>query len=787
MSDAYYEIFVKSGLRLIGTLVIKSETAADAINNRLLQLRQDVDLDNPSSWKYYCHLSGRYHPTDTPMQVISLDTREVIDFTTQNLGQHLATRDGYKYGSRYYNELVGKYPEQETLIKGILNPIDTNVAINARDHSILFYDTTLVEPQESDLIEKLQEFIDAFFIEFEVPDYHLYAPLYAVAMYGILFAMLPMALDNIRRGNARTDRAHTFHIHAYMPALRPYFDYMTLKQKLFFYRNINYINRNNGKVDIFQWLTEKVMTDRYLPLAQYTMRQNYTTMPEGLYPDTELVRSSINAIPSASGSNVKTVAEMLDMEAPLAKGNPEVQEQALEEIPALMKNSLTSTVQTKVLESNAIDRTDSEAFSLADVLINHWLYFAHKGLLQAVVVVTNPTTGEALELSAKEAFILYLYAYNLPRVGPLDRLPVLEAKRVKHLPGPSRAELERLIDARITSPTFVDVAMADQVVVEPYLSIEAFRNACVKMHAAMVKHHRMAMSQPNDHVRVQVEMMTSRFYCDYGIDLGSDQTYSQWLLERNIDLSHLTKNDADLFAQEVYNTATGTTNVTDTSLRAVQKAMLSIMTEYNSYSIQFVRQVNEGGLIAGNQKMIKPVRHSRRFSTRAISQRRLRILSLKRRLKNRFVALKSPVTVTRFALRSYHRWYVELGFFRKVARKTTFLGGGRTARIRYRFLDPGLIDLGTVLTDVEINGYEDIGQENLSDLFTALQSEQYNLASGPDIGTVVQNDQLPGFWPPQSSLSATFVNTELDGFAGPKGNSLGRTIDNDQLDGFDPQ
>ena len=46
------------------------------------------------------------------------------------------------------------------MIRGILNPIDINKAIKAKDFDILGYDHTLVEPQVSSLIPELQKFLN---------------------------------------------------------------------------------------------------------------------------------------------------------------------------------------------------------------------------------------------------------------------------------------------------------------------------------------------------------------------------------------------------------------------------------------------------------------------------------------------------------------------------------------------------------------------------------------------------------------------------------------------------
>jgi hypothetical protein len=96
------------------------------------------------------------------MTVPSLDIAQRIVFNKVNLQTHLATKQAYSYGTRYYQELVLQYPEQEMLILGILYPADITKAVNAKDGTILAYPPELVELYEVSLIPKLQTWLDNY-------------------------------------------------------------------------------------------------------------------------------------------------------------------------------------------------------------------------------------------------------------------------------------------------------------------------------------------------------------------------------------------------------------------------------------------------------------------------------------------------------------------------------------------------------------------------------------------------------------------------------------------------
>ena len=193
MSISYYEIYAENCTDLARSIIIKSEATALAMNladadqNALrVSLGEPPFLDeyDKTTWRYYMHLAGRYHALDTfsvtnddgtvshkpYMQVYSLDTYELIDFTIENLQEHRTTWREYQKGSTYYRNLVNKYPDKRLLIDGILNPIDINVAINARENQILYWDKRKVEENEYSLIQNIQDYIDKYYHRWDNPD-----------------------------------------------------------------------------------------------------------------------------------------------------------------------------------------------------------------------------------------------------------------------------------------------------------------------------------------------------------------------------------------------------------------------------------------------------------------------------------------------------------------------------------------------------------------------------------------------------------------------------------------
>ena len=136
--NSFQKAYSEHCFNLIKTLSIKSSIHALLINEGLRDSLTDYEIpSDKTKWKYYLNVSGEYHSSDSLMQVTSLDTREIIIFSKENLEIHVATADAYRYGSREYYSLVNKYPDKENLILGILNPCDINKAVDSEDGTIL--------------------------------------------------------------------------------------------------------------------------------------------------------------------------------------------------------------------------------------------------------------------------------------------------------------------------------------------------------------------------------------------------------------------------------------------------------------------------------------------------------------------------------------------------------------------------------------------------------------------------------------------------------------------------
>lgn len=599
MSQNYYDLYIESVLQLAETLVIKSEYAATQINERLTALYGvTIDQNDKRTWKYYLNLAGEYHPTDPVITITSLDTLQQIVFNKANLQAHTATREAYGYNTRYYRELVTTYPDSEAFILGVLYPVDINKAIAAKDLSVIGYPPHLVEDNEMSLIENINEWVNMFDERWNNRQFALSDSYYVAALLGMIYSQLPAVIINLRLKACKTMQAHSYHVRQYLAShggLDVYLSEMTQKQALFFYRNIRYIERNTGKKDTFEWLTDKVMTDRNLPLSEYTMRHDVQNIATSMVPEVTFRKTLLNASTSNAEiqENFHTLETVLSKEEPLEVGNAEYHQYNLSNIRAMFVNSLSSEVTTKVLESSVVDTTDAVPYTLHSVLLNYWIYMSNKNLYTAYVRIRDPFTGSEVTLSCRDACLYFFYAFSMSAGIEMTKIPQLFAIRVQRDPIPDNADLLSVVDRKYIPDSYADFVKDQLTPFKVCPSTSTFTDYCRDVHAGVMRQTYFTSNQENHYTRGLTEALVARAYSDYLLDdPNTGRLWSDWLSENKYPNENFTAQDWETVYKDLFEQATGVSMSVTENVSSLQKAMIGIMTQLSSYSVQFVSDIN---------------------------------------------------------------------------------------------------------------------------------------------------------------------------------------------------
>lgn len=601
MAKQSQALYLSNVMQLTDTLVIKFHEAALALNQYYLDFYGVDYSETPqSTWPYYRNLAGQYVTGyDTPMTVTSLDTTVDIDFTYENLQIHRATAKAYSIGSSYYRELLSRYPTQDLLIRGIINPTNIADAINSPNFTILNYDDTLVESNETNLIVELQRRINQFTLRWYYPRWSITQTLYNAGFFLQLINAIPLMIMNTRSLNCGTRFVHSYHLWGYLGSyarLDRWQDYLTQTQALWLYRNIAVLINNAGKTGTFDALLENLITARAIPLTKHELWHNVSEMPDALYATTEVAKLPLNTYAVNQDGIVKTTIEdVLTRELPLARDNDLYYRNQLYALPLASRSSYVNQIPTKVLESQMVDRTENVPVKLSATVFNQWVALAANGRYVAEVAITSPVTGEVLNLSQIDAVILWAYCCARGYGSTLVTIPPIMTHNVMRMMMPSYDELRASVPETYISRADILVSLDHYAAPGKIVSRDAFQQYCHSAYDASSFYRQQVAFCEDPKRRGYMEGMCMRFYQKSRVSLAPlDMTYDDWFASRNIDFSSLNAARIDEFGEDLYANATGSDLKDITSVKEIQAAMIGIMTQLSSYSIHYLKEINSG-------------------------------------------------------------------------------------------------------------------------------------------------------------------------------------------------
>lgn len=695
MSTTSYRNYIKEVFALAQTLVIKLNSVVDSMNtdveNRLLPFSLTNPYyarnqpNNPELWKYYKNLNGEYHqldkqlirtinialgypePTisnsytlDEMLVYVASDNGPVLaNFNKSLIDNNATTANEYRYGTSYYLDLCSRYPEHEHLVLGILNPIEPNISIAAKDGDILYMgghfrkeiifpdtekrfgfikrnmdgiiDIGYVEDQEIELIYSLENWIKGSLSRWHNPDYAVANNLYVACTVGVLMVNLPKMILNFRLKNCLTPNAHSFHIREFLNShgyIGKYIADLPLQQVLFLYRNVRYIEKHIGLQASFDLLVDKLATPAGIPLTRYYIGHDTTDFlnTENLVPKCVLEHEIINFQQLASSRNFTLLEDMIEKQALLAKDNPkdvDAIKLAAVQTNQIGLSSSGNRYPTKIVESSMLDFSDRVAFPLSSVLLNMWLYTASQGGYTGTIYITHPLSGHRFFLTPKNAYILFIYCLNKGYLDvELETIPELPARCIPKSPQfvPTLNQIRQSVQTKRVS----DEELLQLIGNEPppsyqYNSPDVFyKNAVGVQKELMRRYHVVCGRYGTDNQladvvtgsedpvgRAHLMDAMSRLYWQDQLCSLSSLTYSEWLAGSGVDLIGMGRQNYVDLAFEIAKRATGIPSNQNAKLRDLQKAVMEIMKQFSSYAIQYVYSINDSAIITSD---IKPLR-----------------------------------------------------------------------------------------------------------------------------------------------------------------------------------
>lgn len=607
------KLYYKTTLELTKSLIIKDDAIGEFMRDLDVGLGLSDNTNVRTEWRYYKYLNGEYLSNDNMMTIISIDTFTRIDLTKDNLAIHKATQHSLKHDSEFLDKLLKRYPGNEILIMGIVDPIDPEYAISVENGTILSYDELLVEEQEINLMSDLSMFIKNYRVRWSNMSYTMHNEYFLPAYQALLSTAVYRELLALRFTYATGGQAHSFHAKHYLMShglIDEYIDYLTIEQRTFLLNNLKYIKKHPGTIKTLEMMITNLMDTGGIPLDSFV-----TEITQGR--DVVMTREQLSKY-TGLGRDVVSLKDYKYMEGSEGVRYEEQLDKSL--------YSKHNRGKTKLLVSDTTSYEDSEPYTIVDALYNHWGYLAN-GDITSYVSVRGINTTKELTMSSSTAFqysIVLMYKALglkldvLPTTVILNQVQVKESVSKADFPSTSltQEDFDYINSLLVPLFTFTSTRLFNEVITEVQLNYNVLQ--------------RFKSNDSNPIRSVDIDKVLSTIYTEVKVPLEhGGMNVDSWLTDMGLELTTdiPTEEYRDAFVNLV-NSAVGLDNRTRVNLKEVQKAIISVMERLTSFSVTYSSNINELPLIRMNYGSTKivgtlPLPSSNYIPTDAVPERTL--------------------------------------------------------------------------------------------------------------------------------------------------------------------
>jgi hypothetical protein len=352
-------------------------------------------------------------------------------------------------------------------------------------------------------------------------------------------------------------------------------------------------------------LIEHLLTERGIPLGEYEIKQQDSY--SNYIPNTTAVSNPLNGQYNQLFDNTLEVDQLFGKESGQAPGNELYLKYSQETQMARFSYGDASTVQTKVLHSSMVDLSNATPDTFEEIAIRQWCQMANNGLYEAYVTFRDPISSEVYSLHALDAFF-YMQYLAMRRDGfELFEIPEYLNMRQRRRPKPTVDDLLSVVDYKARDLRYIaEAIVAGQPSVIQCLSVDAFSQLVLKLYEESYRHWFIISSMEDYYERALVENMVHQLYEDERTEFNLGVAHvGEWLHAMNLPAYDYDRTEADLLIKAIFEAGAGIKLDGTKQLRNIQKALIDLMTELSSYSIQFVREINDTDVIIINWPAVR--------------------------------------------------------------------------------------------------------------------------------------------------------------------------------------
>jgi len=430
--------YIKDTYSLTNSLVIKMSDVAITVNKGIYIVHGIKPSENKSQWKYYMNLAGEKHFTNNDVMITLLETGKQEYLSKELLENNQYTKFELNKYSSYYKELITNFPNDIDYIKGCINPVDIDKAIDARDGSIMAYSEQYIGYQELSIIRELEIKIQSMLARWHIKEYCITDELYLSSLIGIMYTIIPSMLLNLALERVNTNEVNSFHMeHFFRSRLNLWDNIQSLnnESKMWLYNNLNYLLKYQGRNETLDSIAYNVFEKNNLGLGTYTL---YNTLPtlkddpklnEAVYNESEsiFILEKLNNKYSTDVSDNSDVETILDMElyTDLDSDNS-TPSTALETITKHVTNKLKSRTSieqnTKILDISTVKLFKLYGNDPLITVLDNWLYNSCNGIYVAKKIFIDPNNKIKYFISPLEG--LYIFYYMLIELLDAEDTPI---------------------------------------------------------------------------------------------------------------------------------------------------------------------------------------------------------------------------------------------------------------------------------------------------------------------------------------------------------------------------
>ncbi len=417
---------------LVRSILIKSSHQATMINNYIIKTYGSsyVDEEKPETWKYYLNLNGEYHFSNNKIMCYIIELDSIVELTKEVLEVNKKTKASLMEFGDAYKELIGNYPNDELLIRGILFPTEYETASSMEDGSIISYSSTYLEQNEVSLIHSLSTYSISMYTRW-FNDMYINTSLYYLPIFlTYLYSTFYIKIDSIRMENIHTHRVSKFHMKNFFSSnLDIDTQYMNDKSKFWLYQNLRAIMINAGKEETLDQIIDNVITPNGLGVGVLTLKKAkpaqieannnaYNLLNFDANSSTQLLVLPRNELYYSDGLTVSEVTNMEVESGYIHNSVYNTLSDLLDEVSTKLSKNNEITNRTKVLHILGKEARDILPFPRINLVLDTLFHIYTSTNTDYLLTYLDENTNNTYTITFKQA--IRLLGHYLLKLADID-------------------------------------------------------------------------------------------------------------------------------------------------------------------------------------------------------------------------------------------------------------------------------------------------------------------------------------------------------------------------------